>query len=50
MKCIKFTASVTLRSGEISRVTDEEAHAAVKAGVAKYVSKTEWKNFLNRGA
>jgi hypothetical protein len=43
MKCIKYTASVSLKAGEIARVSEREAEKAVAAGFATYTNKQAWK-------
>ncbi len=43
MKCIVYTGSVTINPGHVSRVSDDKAHRAVEAGIARYVPKSEWK-------
>ena len=42
MKCIK------LSKGIIDRVSDEKAEQLVKSGKGVYVSKSEWKEFMNK--
>ena len=43
MKCIKYTGSLRLKTDDIERVSDLEAQAAVKSGLAVFVSKSAWK-------
>ena len=48
MKCIKSVVSTkTVEEGHIIRIDDVEAEVRVKTGIWKYVSKSEYKKYLN---
>lgn len=45
MKCVKnvLGASLTLKPGEVRRVSDEEAKRLVSTGAWKYCPKNDWR-------
>jgi len=48
MKCIKsILETKTIEKGQIIRIKDDEAESKVRGGGWEYVSKSEYKKFLN---
>jgi len=41
MKCIQYTDKLDMT---VARIADDDAHAAVKAGAARYIPRHVWKD------